>query len=49
MIGIAKIPVDNLIKGSTIHDVFPIWNLKKEKCGTLEVKFTIMDLDSGFD
>lgn len=48
MIGVVKIPLEDLIKGATIHDRFPIRNLKRENCGLLELKVTIMDLDSGF-
>jgi hypothetical protein len=48
MIGIAKIPLQDLIRGASVHDKIPIRNSKKENCGLLEVKITIMDLDSGF-
>lgn len=47
MIGTAKIPLEDLIKGASIHDRFPIRNLKRENCGLLEIKVTIMDLDFG--
>jgi hypothetical protein len=48
MIGIAKIPLTELIKGASIHDRFPIKNLKKDSCGMIEVKISIIDLESGF-
>lgn len=48
MIGIAKVPLTELIKGASIHDRFSIKNLKKENCGLLEVKVSIIDLESGF-
>lgn len=48
MIGIAKIPLMDLVKGASVHDKIPIRNSKKENCGLLEIKITIMDLDSGF-
>ena len=48
MIGVAKIPLGELIKGASIHDRFPIKSLRNENCGQLEIKLTIMDMDSGF-
>lgn len=45
MIGTAKVPLEDLIRGATVHEKFPIKNLKKENCGTLEVKVTVIDLD----
>jgi hypothetical protein len=48
MIGIAKVPLVDLIKGATIHDRFMVRNLKGDNCGQIEVKITIIDLDSGF-
>jgi hypothetical protein len=48
MIGIAKIPLTELIKGASIHDRFPIKNLKKDSCGMIEVMISIIDLESGF-
>lgn len=45
MIGTARVPLADLIKGACIHDRFPIRNSKRENCGTVEVKLTVMDLD----
>lgn len=47
MIGIAKVPLNDLVKGASIHNRFPLRNSKKDNCGTIEVKITIMDLDYG--
>jgi len=47
MIGSVKIPLGDLIKGGTIHDRFPIRNLKRENVGQLEAKISILDLDGG--
>jgi len=48
MIGIASIPLIDLIKGASINDKFAIRNQRKENCGFVEIKISIMDLDSGF-
>jgi len=45
MIGIAKVPLADLIKGASIHNRFTIWNLKREACGQVEIKINIMELD----
>ena len=47
MIGSVKIPLGDLIKGGTIHDRFPIRNMKRENIGQLEAKISILDLDGG--
>lgn len=33
MIGIARIPLRDLIRGATIFDTFPIRNMRREMCG----------------
>jgi len=38
----------DLIKGASVHDRIPIRSARNENCGLMEVKITIMDLDSGF-
>jgi hypothetical protein len=48
MIGTVKIPLADLIKGASIHDRFPIRNMKKDNVGLLEAKISIIDIDSGF-
>ena len=46
MIGICKIPIDNLASGCSMHDRFPILNAVSNKnCGDLEVRIDIMDLE----
>ena len=44
-----RIPLSELIKGASIHDRFPIRNLKREHCGLLEAKVSIVDMESGFN
>lgn len=48
MIGTVKIPLADLIKGASIHERFPVRNVKNENCGLVEVKVTIIDIDSEF-
>ena len=48
MIGTARIPLTELVKGASIHDRFSVKNLKKESCGLIEVKVSIVDLESAF-
>jgi hypothetical protein len=45
MIGTARIPLTELIKGASIHDRFPIRNNAKENIGLLETKISIIDID----
>lgn len=33
MIGIAKVPLKDILRGATIHDNFPIRNMRREMCG----------------
>lgn len=48
MIGTVKVPLADLIKGASIHERFPIRNLKLENVGQLEVKVSIIDIDPQF-
>ncbi|CDW85652.1 protein fantom [Stylonychia lemnae] len=48
MIGSCKIPLGDLVKGSSINDKFSIRNLKKEEVGKLIAKISIIDIDAGF-
>lgn len=48
MIGIARVPLKDLIRGAVIHDLFPLRNMKREMCGSVEVKITVLELEAGF-
>ncbi len=48
MIGTAKIPLADLIKGASIHERFPVRNMRLENVGALEVKLSIIDIDPQF-
>lgn len=46
MIGVARIPLNSLITGCSIHDKFAIKTNSETKVGELEVKLAVMDLES---
>jgi hypothetical protein len=45
MIGTAKIPLQDLLKGASLSSSFPVRNKKGDNCGLIDIKITIMDLD----
>lgn len=45
MIGIAKIPLAELVKGAAVNGRFPIRNSKRENCGTVEINMNMMDAE----
>ena len=45
MIGTAKVPLGELVKGASVHERVTVRNREREDVGQVEVKISIIDLD----